>query len=168
MTRTSQLALAAAAALGAFLINDNMSLTQPSSFVSRADARVGRPLTPGSIAGVNRRADRRAYRRGNYGGGYYGDRPGVGLAAGAALSAAAAYDDSGYVASGYYGNGGYGAYGAYGSAADDTSGGDTYILHGNYISEADAVAYCAQHLRSYDPDSRTFLARSGERVSCPQ
>jgi hypothetical protein len=27
------------------------------------DARIGRPLTPGSIAGVNRRVHRRAYRR---------------------------------------------------------------------------------------------------------
>jgi hypothetical protein len=32
-----------------------------------ADARIGRPLTPGSIAGVNRRVHRRAYRRCAYG-----------------------------------------------------------------------------------------------------
>jgi hypothetical protein len=31
-----------------------------------ADARVGRPLTPGSVAGVNRRVHRRAYRRAYY------------------------------------------------------------------------------------------------------
>ena len=161
MTRTSQLALVAAAALGAFLVNDNVSLTQPSSLVSRADARVGNPLTPGSIAGVNRRVERRAYRRGYYGGGY---RPGLGLAAGAALSTAAAYDGGGYFGSGYDGNSGYGAYA---SDAYDTSGGDAYILHGNYISEADAVAYCAQRFRSYDPESRTIL-RHGQRVSCPQ
>ena len=30
--------------------------------VNRADARVGRPLTPGSVAGVNRRVHRRAAR----------------------------------------------------------------------------------------------------------
>ena len=29
--------------------------------VDRADARVGRPLTPGSVAGVHRRVHRRAY-----------------------------------------------------------------------------------------------------------
>jgi hypothetical protein len=29
--------------------------------VDTADARIGRPLTPGSIAGVNRRVHRRAY-----------------------------------------------------------------------------------------------------------
>jgi hypothetical protein len=53
-----------------------------------ADARVGRPLTPGSVAGVNRRVHRRAaygaaaaYGAGSYyaygGSGYgYGARPG--------------------------------------------------------------------------------------------
>ena len=35
--------------------------------VDKTDARVGRPLTPGSVAGVNRRVHRRAYRRGYYG-----------------------------------------------------------------------------------------------------
>ena len=97
-----------------------------------------------------------------YRGGYY--RPGLGLAAGAAVGAAAAYYGY-YGGGGYYGNSGYGAYA---SAAYDTSGGDTYILHGNYMSESDAVAYCAQRFRSYDIESRTFLAYSGERVSCPQ
>jgi hypothetical protein len=32
--------------------------------LDRADARVGRPLTATSVAGVSRRAHRRAYRRG--------------------------------------------------------------------------------------------------------
>lgn len=91
----------------------------------------------------------------------YRSRPGLGLAAGAALGTAAAYSGGG----GYYGGGGYGAYA---SAGYDTSGGDTYILDGNYMSESDAVAYCAQRFRSYDVESRTFLAYSGERVSCPQ
>ena len=40
--------------------------------VDRAQARIGRPLTPGSIAGVHRRHDRRAYRRGHYGAHAYG------------------------------------------------------------------------------------------------
>ncbi len=38
--------------------------------VDKAQARIGRPLTPGSVAGVHRRVERRAYRRGYYGGGY--------------------------------------------------------------------------------------------------
>ena len=45
--------------------------------VDKAQARIGRPLTPGSVAGVHRRYERRAYRggyygHGNYGQGYYG------------------------------------------------------------------------------------------------
>ena len=53
-----------------------------------ADARVGRPLTPGSVAGVNRRVHRRAY---------------YGAAAGAAAVGAGAYY-GGYArpACGYY------------------------------------------------------------------
>ena len=38
--------------------------------VDKAQARIGHPLTPGSVAGVHRRVERRAYRRGYYGGGY--------------------------------------------------------------------------------------------------
>ena len=38
--------------------------------VDKARARIGHPLTPGSVAGVHRRVERRAYRRGYYGGGY--------------------------------------------------------------------------------------------------
>jgi hypothetical protein len=40
----------------------NVSLTEDS-----ASAVIGRPLTPMSVAGVNRRAHRRAYRRDYYG-----------------------------------------------------------------------------------------------------
>jgi len=36
--------------------------TTPSLAVDSAEARIGRPLTPMSAAGVNRRAHRRAYR----------------------------------------------------------------------------------------------------------
>ena len=71
--------------------------------LDRADARIGRPLTPGSIAGVNRRVHRRAYR-----GAYYGA---------AAAGAAAAYGVGSYYGSyGYpgYSSGSYG-YPAYGS-----------------------------------------------------
>src|SRR6478672_6396560 len=35
--------------------------------LNSAEARIGRPLTPGSVAGVNRRVHRRAYRRCAYG-----------------------------------------------------------------------------------------------------
>jgi hypothetical protein len=46
--------------------------------IDTASAVIGRPLTPGSVAGVNRRVHRRAYRRGyygNYGYGYGTYRP---------------------------------------------------------------------------------------------
>jgi hypothetical protein len=54
--------------------------------LDRADARVGRPLTPGSVAGVNRRVHRRAY---------------YGAAAGAAAVGAHYYNRA---ACGYYPN----------------------------------------------------------------
>ena len=57
--------------------------------LDRVEARVGRPLTPMSVAGVNRRVHRRAY---------YGA-----AAAGAAAAGAAAYGAYGYRrACGYY------------------------------------------------------------------
>jgi hypothetical protein len=39
----------------------------PALTIDSADARVGRPLTPMSVAGVNRRMHRRAYRHNYYG-----------------------------------------------------------------------------------------------------
>ena len=39
--------------------------------IGSAQARIGRPLTPMSYAGVARRTTRRAYRRGHYGGYYH-------------------------------------------------------------------------------------------------
>jgi hypothetical protein len=45
----------------------NLSLS-----VDNASAVIGRPLTPGSVAGVNRRVHRGAYRRGYYGNPGYG------------------------------------------------------------------------------------------------
>ena len=45
--------------------------TTPSLSVDSADARIGRPLTPMSVAGVNRRVHRRAYRHNYYGNPYY-------------------------------------------------------------------------------------------------
>ena len=63
--------------------------------VDKAQARIGHPLTPGSIAGVHRRVERRAYRRGYYGGGYGRGYYGRG------------YYGGGY-GRGYYGRGYYG------------------------------------------------------------
>ena len=65
--------LVAAAVLCAAPISLHQSQDKGLSLsVDKAQARIGRPLTPGSIAGVHRRHDRRAYRGGSYGHGYYG------------------------------------------------------------------------------------------------
>jgi hypothetical protein len=40
--------------------------TTPVLSIDGANARIGRPLTPTSVAGVNRRVHRRAYRRSYY------------------------------------------------------------------------------------------------------
>jgi hypothetical protein len=69
--------LAAVAGAICLFANDNISLTQPSSLVTQADARIGRPLTPGSVAGVARRTHRRAVvGSAVVGAGYYGYRSG--------------------------------------------------------------------------------------------
>ena len=62
-------ALVGAAMLCAAPISLHQGLTLS---VDKAQARIGRPLTPGSIAGVHRRHDRRTYRRGYYGAHAYG------------------------------------------------------------------------------------------------
>jgi hypothetical protein len=40
------------------VVNDNLSLIKSDSFLAQAEARVGSPLTPGSLAGVGRRTTR--------------------------------------------------------------------------------------------------------------
>src|SRR5678816_3551110 len=65
--------LVAAAVLCAAPISLHQSQDKGLSLsVDKARAVIGRPLTPGSVAGVHRRYERRAYRRGYYGQGYYG------------------------------------------------------------------------------------------------
>jgi len=80
-----QITLAAATGMGCLLVNDNVPLVGPKSFVSTslvssAQARVGRPLTPMSYAGVARRTTRRAAAYGAAGaaaaGAYYYAAPG--------------------------------------------------------------------------------------------
>ncbi len=80
------------------------STATPSLSVDKADARVGRPLTPVSVAGVARRQNRRgAY---GYGAGVVG--AGVGAAAiGTAAAVSAAPYDGG---AGYYSGGAYASY----------------------------------------------------------
>ena len=68
MTRTSRaffrLSLAAIVGGAAFLWSGQLTLNPSSSLVSSAEARIGRPLTPLSYAGVARRTTRRAVAAG--------------------------------------------------------------------------------------------------------
>ena len=67
------------------------STATPSLSVDKADARVGRPLTPVSVAGVARRQNRRgAY---GYGAGVVGAGVGAAAIGTAAAVSAAPYDD---------------------------------------------------------------------------
>ena len=45
--------------LGGLALGERLSVPGVSSFISTAEARVGRPLTPVSVAGVGRRTARR-------------------------------------------------------------------------------------------------------------
>jgi hypothetical protein len=77
------LGVAVAAILCSSPLSLRWSANMPSVLVDQAQARVGRPLTPMSAAGVNRRVHRRAYYgaaaagAAAYGGTYY-NRPACG------------------------------------------------------------------------------------------
>ena len=64
MTRIStaffRFSIATILGVGAFLWSGQLTLDPISSLVSSAEARIGRPLTPMSYAGVARRTTRRA------------------------------------------------------------------------------------------------------------
>ncbi len=103
--KVSRFALAAVAGVVCLFSNDNLSSNRQSSLVTQADARIGRPLTPMSVAGVARRQ----YRRGA-------------IVGGAAIGAGAYYGYGAYP--NYYGayGSGYGPY--YGRGYYNYSGGD--------------------------------------------
>jgi hypothetical protein len=109
----SRFALAGAVGMFGLCINDNLSSTQQSSPITQADARVGNPLTPGSVAGVARRQTRRAVRRGA-------------VVTGAAVGAGAYYSAPGA----YYGTPGtYGVPdGGYGTSADVAPAGAAAVV----------------------------------------
>jgi hypothetical protein len=58
-TRLGIIVLAGVIGLGALELGERLSIPGIHSFVSTAEARVGRPLTPVSVAGVARRTSRR-------------------------------------------------------------------------------------------------------------
>jgi hypothetical protein len=59
--KASKWTLGAVLAIACLFVSDNASVTQGASLITQANARVGRPLTPVSVAGVARRNTRRAY-----------------------------------------------------------------------------------------------------------
>jgi hypothetical protein len=79
--RLLRLALAAMAGVGCLFVSDRISPTNSGSLMTEASARIGRPLTPMSYAGVARRTTGRAV----YGAAAVG--VGVGVAVGAAAVA---------------------------------------------------------------------------------
>jgi hypothetical protein len=56
MIRVTQVAFVTMAAVMGLFVNEKVSLTKPGSFVTQANAIIGRPLTPMSYAGVARRS----------------------------------------------------------------------------------------------------------------
>jgi len=73
MTRTASkfiaIGLAAVTGLGVLFLDEEFPVWTQDRPVSGANARIGRPLTPLSYAGVARRTTRRAVRRTTYGAG---------------------------------------------------------------------------------------------------
>ena len=68
MTRSGGLRLIRATAIAfaffaGFIIDGSPGIWQSGTIVSQAQAVIGRPATPGSVAGVARRTTRRAVRR---------------------------------------------------------------------------------------------------------
>jgi hypothetical protein len=126
MKHVSKAALAASAFTCAALFSFGWSQQEGISLsVESAQARVGRPLTPMSVAGVARRQNRRATY--GYGAGVVG----AGLAGAAAVGTAAAVAATSpnwgwggapyYTGTGYYGGPRYygGSYAAYGYPVQD-------------------------------------------------
>jgi hypothetical protein len=58
-TRILQAVFGAVVAAGCLFVSDHALMTREGPFVAAAEARVGRPLTPVSYAGVARRTTRR-------------------------------------------------------------------------------------------------------------
>src|SRR6516164_7301701 len=58
--------------VGLFVSDTFWTTTKTAHFMTQAEARIGRPLTPFSVAGVARRTTRRAVAAGYYGYGYGG------------------------------------------------------------------------------------------------
>jgi hypothetical protein len=102
-TRTLQIALAATMSFGVLFANERISQVRTGVFLSKAEAWIGRPLTPMSYAGVARRTTRRAYAYGAYGGAYGAGVYGAPVYGAPVVYGAPAYAPSCYQVVGPYG-----------------------------------------------------------------
>jgi hypothetical protein len=175
MKPRARTAIATSAAVCATLFSFNWSEQRGVTLsVESAQARIGRPLTPFSVAGVARRQ----YRRSVYG--YGAGVVGAGLAAGA-IGTAAYYGGGPYVGTGwgypggYYGSYGYpgGYYGSYGYPGGYYGGGyanRSYVTGrptlfpryygGTYAAEAYPAGYNGVYAnRSYVTGRPTLIPR---------
>ncbi len=126
-----------------------------------ASAQLARPQTAASISGDNTLLTDVQWRRGGYGWrggrGYYGHRryygPGIGLGLGLATGAII----GGALASPYY-------YAPAPRVYEDYDDAPT-VYRGP--AGGNAVAYCMQRFKSYDPSSGTYLGYDGQRHPCP-
>jgi hypothetical protein len=129
----------------------------PSGF--RQAPTMGFRPTPGTggsaVVGGGGRGNYYAGGGGGYRGGGYRHRGGgfwPGVAVGAGIGIGSSY---GYYGSPYYADDSYGYY-------DDSA-----VAAGPPVGDDDAVAYCTQRYRSYDPASGTYLGNDGLRHPCP-
>ncbi len=147
--KTSRWMFVAAAGAACLFINDKLPLTQQSSLITQTDAKVGRPGTATSVAGVARRQTRRTVRRGAAIGG---------AAVGAAVGAGAYYGNSAY-----YGNepGGYG--GPYGAVPQVyfSGPGPVYLTPAPTEDGAPPEAYAAEPAAAAPPAPGPGVAAPG-------
>ena len=151
-TSLSKLAIGISTVACAALLSFSWSEQRGVSLtVESAQARIGRPLTPLSVAGVARRQYRRA------GWGYGAGVVGAGLAAGAIGAAAvAATSPYGYYGGSPYYYGGYGAGGYYGAYA----GGYPGSYYGAYAAGGYPGSYYGGYAnRSYVTGRPTLFPR---------
>ncbi len=120
----------------------------PTLALDTSDARVGHPLTPVSVAGVNRRHNRRAAY--GYGAGVVG--AGLGAAAigtAAAVGASRYYGGAGYYAGGpyaSYSNGSYtsGSYASYPAPVQNNAAFGTFCVPGTMVQMQDGQMHLCQ------------------------
>jgi hypothetical protein len=157
------LSIAAAIAVCVPMAMPSAGLAQiPPGFHSAGNPAFGHPPgTPPVAGGGGYRGGGGggAYRGGGYGGGYRRGNGGFipGAAAGAVIGGAIVGAPYGYGAPGYYAPGYY----------DDQYYDDGPVVVAPAPGGDDAVAYCMQTYRSYDPRSGTYLGFDGLRHPCP-